>query len=77
MPSYTGTAALTVLLLRTSHTSYRDQIRQNVLVKRYFCDVDTAHLIAYDEDLANKLNTEPAEIIPLVSRSVFTSGAFD
>ena len=49
-----------------ANLSYRDQIRQNVLVKRYFCDVDIAHLIAYDEELANKLNTEPGEIIPLV-----------
>ncbi|MCJ1438097.1 minichromosome maintenance protein 5 [Xylographa pallens] len=44
---------------------YRDQIRQNVLVKQYFCDVDIAHLISYDEELAHKLTTEPTEIIPL------------
>jgi hypothetical protein len=45
---------------------YRDQIKQNVLVKQYFCDVDIAHLISYDEELAHRLTTEPAEIIPLV-----------
>lgn len=45
---------------------YRDQIRENVLVKQYYCDVDIAHLISYDEELAHKLNTEPAEILPLV-----------
>jgi DNA replication licensing factor MCM5 len=44
---------------------YRDQIRENVLVKRYFCDVDVAHLISYSEELAHKLTTEPANIIPL------------
>ena len=44
----------------------RDQIRLNALVKRYFCDVDIAHLISYDEELADKLTTEPAEIIPIV-----------
>ncbi|KAI9685168.1 MAG: minichromosome maintenance protein 5 [Bathelium mastoideum] len=44
---------------------YRDQIRENVLVKQYYCDVDIAHLISYNEELAHKLNNEPAEIIPL------------
>ncbi|KAL1987602.1 hypothetical protein VTN96DRAFT_3202 [Rasamsonia emersonii] len=44
---------------------YRDQLRQNVLVKQYYCDVDIAHLISYNEELAHKLTTEPAEIIPL------------
>ncbi|MCJ1324389.1 minichromosome maintenance protein 5 [Thelotrema lepadinum] len=44
---------------------YRDQLRQNALVKKYYCDVNIAHLITYDEELADKLTTEPAEIIPL------------
>lgn len=44
----------------------RDQIRENVLVKQYYLDVDIAHLISFDEEVAHKLNTEPAEIIPLV-----------
>ena len=44
---------------------YRDQIRENVLVKQYYCDVDIAHLIAYNEELANKLTSEPSDIIPL------------
>lgn len=46
---------------------YRDQIRENVLVKQYYCDIDMAHLINYDEELAHKLTQDPAEIIPLVS----------
>jgi DNA replication licensing factor MCM5 len=46
---------------------YRDQLRQNVLVKQYYCDIDIAHLISYNEELAHKLTTEPADIIPLVS----------
>ena len=45
---------------------YRDQLRENVLVKQYYCDVDVAHLISYNEELAHKLSTEPADIIPLV-----------
>ncbi|OBT76919.1 minichromosome maintenance protein 5 [Pseudogymnoascus sp. 05NY08] len=44
---------------------YRDQLRANVMKKQYFCDVDIGHLISFDEELAHKLVTEPAEIIPL------------
>lgn len=44
-----------------------DQLRQNVLVKQYYCDIDIAHLISYNEELAHKLTTEPADLIPLVS----------
>ena len=47
----------------------RDQIRENVLLKQYYCDVDIAHLISFNEELAHRLVTEPAEIIPLVSTS--------
>ncbi|KAF2725150.1 putative cell division control protein nda4 [Polychaeton citri CBS 116435] len=43
---------------------YRDQIRENVLSKQYYCDIDIAHLIAYNEHLAHRLNNEPAEVIP-------------
>lgn len=46
----------------------RDQVRENVLVKQYYCDVDIAHLISYNEELAHKLQTEPADTIPLVRR---------
>ncbi|CZS94173.1 probable cell division control protein nda4 [Rhynchosporium agropyri] len=44
---------------------YRDQIRENVLSKQYYCDVDLEHLIAFNEDLAQRLTREPAEYIPL------------
>lgn len=47
---------------------YRDQIRENVLAKQYFCEVDLSHLISYREDLASRLNNEPSDVIPLVSR---------
>ncbi|KAE9975437.1 hypothetical protein EG328_003174 [Venturia inaequalis] len=49
---------------------YRDQIRENVLVKQYYLDVDIAHLISFDEEVAHKLNTEPAEIIPLFEAAI-------
>ena len=45
---------------------YRDQLRENVLSKQFYADVDVAHLIAFDEDLAGRLSNEPGEIIPLV-----------
>ncbi|KAM0435328.1 hypothetical protein ACHAPT_003422 [Fusarium lateritium] len=44
---------------------YRDQLRENALLKRYFCDVNINDLISFNEDLAHRLASEPAEIIPL------------
>ncbi|KAF2733362.1 MCM-domain-containing protein [Polyplosphaeria fusca] len=51
---------------------YRDQIRENVLVKQYYCDIDMGHLISYDEELAHKLTSDPAEIIPLFEAALKT-----
>lgn len=45
---------------------YRDQIRENVLLRQYYCDVDVGHLISFNEELAHRLVTEPTEIVPLV-----------
>ncbi|KAI5918571.1 MCM-domain-containing protein [Camillea tinctor] len=44
---------------------YRDQLRENALLKKYFCDINITDLIKYNEELAHRLVTEPAEIIPL------------
>lgn len=44
---------------------YRDQIRENVPVARYYCDVDVAHLISYSEELAHRLISDPSGTIPL------------
>jgi len=44
---------------------YRDQIRENVLLKQYYCDIDVAHLISYSPELAHDLKQNPAEVIPL------------
>ncbi|KAH9831089.1 DNA replication licensing factor mcm5 [Teratosphaeria destructans] len=44
---------------------YRDQLRENVLSRLYYCDIDIAHLIAFNEHLAQRLNNEPADIIPI------------
>ncbi|KAH7413568.1 MCM2/3/5 family-domain-containing protein [Phaeosphaeria sp. MPI-PUGE-AT-0046c] len=52
---------------------YRDQIRENVLVKQYYCDIDIAHLIAYnDGELAQSLTQNPADIIPLFEAALKT-----
>ncbi|KAK5112288.1 hypothetical protein LTR85_011560 [Meristemomyces frigidus] len=51
---------------------YRDQIRENVLSKQYYCDVDIAHLIAFNEHLAQRLNNEPAEIVPIFEAALKT-----
>lgn len=47
--------------------NYRDQLRENALLKNYYCDIDINDLISFNEELAHRLVTEPAEIIPLVS----------
>jgi DNA replication licensing factor MCM5 len=52
--------------LDTKLISFRDQLRENVLIKRFCLDVDIAHLISFNEELSHKLTSEPAEIIPLV-----------
>ncbi|KAF3155444.1 minichromosome maintenance protein 5 [Orbilia oligospora] len=44
---------------------YRDQLQENVLIKRFCLDVDVAHLISFSEELADALATEPAEKLPL------------
>lgn len=50
-----------------------------MLLKQYYCDVDVTHLISFNEELAHRLVTEPAEIIPLVrdttSSDTYTVGA--
>ncbi|KAI0014919.1 MCM-domain-containing protein [Xylariomycetidae sp. FL0641] len=44
---------------------YRDQLRENALLQRFYCDVNITDLIRFNEELAHRLATEPAEIIPL------------
>ncbi|KAK2593856.1 minichromosome maintenance protein 5 [Conoideocrella luteorostrata] len=44
---------------------YRDQLRENALLKKFYCDVNINDLINFNEELAHKLASEPAEIIPL------------
>ncbi|GME60470.1 Mini-chromosome maintenance DNA-dependent ATPase [Neofusicoccum parvum] len=51
---------------------YRDQIRENALIKQYYCDIDITHLISYNEELAHKLTTAPADLIPLFEAALKT-----
>ncbi|CAI4213833.1 unnamed protein product [Parascedosporium putredinis] len=44
---------------------YRDQVRENALLKQYYCDININDLINYNEELAHKLVNEPGEVIPL------------
>lgn len=45
----------------------RDQLRENALLKKFYCDVNLNDLINFNEELAHKLVSEPADVIPLVS----------
>ncbi|KAI0472079.1 MCM-domain-containing protein [Xylariaceae sp. FL0804] len=59
---------LVTFILQFRHDNlfvYRDQLRENALLKKYCCDVNITDLIKYNEELAHRLVTEPAEIIPL------------
>ncbi|KAI1444860.1 MCM-domain-containing protein [Annulohypoxylon stygium] len=59
---------LVTFILQFRHDNqfvYRDQLRENALLKKYYCDVNITDLIKYNEDLAHRLVTEPAELIPL------------
>lgn len=45
---------------------YRDRLRANLLSKQHVLEVDLEHLIAYNEELANRVRETPAEVLPLV-----------
>ncbi|KAL8367124.1 hypothetical protein RB595_008884 [Gaeumannomyces hyphopodioides] len=49
---------------------YRDQLRENALLQRYYCDVNIGDLIKFNEELAHRLVTEPTELIPLFENAL-------
>ncbi|KAJ6785114.1 hypothetical protein PWT90_08109 [Aphanocladium album] len=49
---------------------YRDQLRENALLQKYYCDININDLISFNEELAHKLASEPAEIIPLFENAL-------
>ncbi|KAJ3289749.1 minichromosome maintenance protein 5 [Borealophlyctis nickersoniae] len=51
---------------------YRDQLRENLIIKRYFLEVNLEHLISYDEELANQVKDKPADYLPLFEDAVKT-----
>ncbi|KAF9406700.1 minichromosome maintenance protein 5, partial [Entomortierella beljakovae] len=44
---------------------YRDQLRQNAMLKRNLLDVDMGHLISYNQELAHTLTQRPSDLLPL------------
>ncbi|KAK9721622.1 minichromosome maintenance protein 5 [Basidiobolus ranarum] len=52
---------------------YRDQLRQNLMVKEYFLEIDLGHLISYNEGLAQSLQDSPTEHLPLFESAVRTA----
>lgn len=53
-----------------SHFLYRDQLRNNLLVKNYSLAVDMEHLIGYNEDLYKRLSDEPSDVVPLFESAI-------
>ncbi|KAL5604116.1 hypothetical protein BROUX41_002105 [Berkeleyomyces rouxiae] len=49
---------------------YRQQLTENALSKRYFCEVDITDLINADPDLASRLTGQPEETIPVFENAL-------
>ncbi|KAH3659421.1 hypothetical protein OGATHE_006305 [Ogataea polymorpha] len=49
---------------------YRDQLRENILVKQYQLTVHNEHLISYNDELNKKLMDDPSEMVPLFERAI-------
>lgn len=54
---------------------YRDQLRENALLEKYYCDVNIGDLIKFNEEIAHRLVNEPADIIPLVCCGIYSCRA--
>ncbi|KAH6573954.1 hypothetical protein BASA60_005767 [Batrachochytrium salamandrivorans] len=51
---------------------YREQLRQNLIIKQYFLEIDLAHLMNYNEELANNFKDKPKEHIALLEKAAVT-----
>lgn len=49
---------------------YRNQLRENLLVKEYSLTVNLEHLIGYNENLNKALIDEPSEMVPLFEKAI-------
>lgn len=53
---------------------YREQLRENLLIKNYFLKVNNEHLIGFNEELNKKLNDDPTEMVPLFETAITDIG---
>ncbi|ODV80692.1 MCM-domain-containing protein [Suhomyces tanzawaensis NRRL Y-17324] len=53
---------------------YRDQLRENLLIKNYYLKVNSEHLIGFNEELNKKLTDDPTEMIPLFETAITDVG---
>ncbi|KAF9925266.1 minichromosome maintenance protein 5 [Mortierella alpina] len=49
---------------------YRDQLRQNTMLRRHLLEVDIGHLISFDQELAHNVTQRPSELLPLFEKAV-------
>lgn len=50
-----------IILLKFVHTSYRDTLKRNYLLGRYFLEVELEDLAGFDENLADQMHKQPTE----------------
>jgi DNA replicative helicase MCM subunit Mcm2 (Cdc46/Mcm family) len=62
--------AATHVALSNTDVHLRDQLKENALLKKFYCDIDIGDLIKYNEELAHRMVSEPADIIPLVRKKL-------
>lgn len=53
---------------------YRDQLRENLLIKNYLLRVNNAHLIGFNEELNKKLHDDPSAMIPIFESAITEIG---
>ncbi|KAJ8330738.1 minichromosome maintenance protein 5 [Batrachochytrium dendrobatidis] len=51
---------------------YREQLRQNLLIKQNYIEVDLAHLMNFNEELANNFKEKPKENLALLEKAAVT-----
>ncbi|GEQ66604.1 hypothetical protein JCM33374_g267 [Metschnikowia sp. JCM 33374] len=49
---------------------YRDQLRENLLIKNYYLRVNSEHLIGFNEELNKKLTDSPSDMVPLFENAI-------
>lgn len=53
---------------------YREQLRENLLIKHYYLKVNNEHLIGFNEELNKKLHDDPSGMIPLFENAITDIG---